>query len=284
MKPVLFVSFSGGRTSAYMCWWLIKNKADEYDLRFVYANTGLEHSATIEFVNNVDQWLNLELVWVEAVVNPERGKGTTHKIVTYETAAMNGEPFEAMIKKYGIPNTGYPHCTRETKMSPMFSYKRSLGHSARAPTAIGIRSDEIDRISSDAKRLGLVYPLVQWTNATKEDIRHWWAEQFFDLEIPEHYGNCITCWKKSDRKLMTIAKHEPHYFDFFDRMERVYGNADAGDAKRVFFRKYRSTQDILALSKTPFKEFVDHMPERQLDILNPMDIESGCGAGSCEIE
>ena len=29
-KPTMFVSFSGGRTSGYMCKWLLDNKSDEY--------------------------------------------------------------------------------------------------------------------------------------------------------------------------------------------------------------------------------------------------------------
>ena len=54
MKETLFVSFSGGRTSAYMCWWLLNNKADVYDFIFIFANTGLEHENTLKFVNQCD--------------------------------------------------------------------------------------------------------------------------------------------------------------------------------------------------------------------------------------
>ena len=64
MKETLFVSFSGGRTSAYMCWWLLKNKSDEYDFIFVFANTGQEHEKTLEFVNECDKRFGLNLVWL----------------------------------------------------------------------------------------------------------------------------------------------------------------------------------------------------------------------------
>ena len=104
MKETLFVSFSGGRTSGYMCHWLLENKADEYELIFVFANTGLEHEKTLEFVHKCDKVFKLNLVWVEAVVNPVKGRGVTHRIVDYFSAARNGEPFEEVIKKYGIPN------------------------------------------------------------------------------------------------------------------------------------------------------------------------------------
>lgn len=284
-RQVLFVSFSGGRTSGYMCHWLLENKSDEYDFIFVFANTGLEHEKTLEFVDKCDKHFGLNLVWVEAVVNEGR-VGCTHKIVNYHASAKRGQPFEAVIKKYGIPNTDYPHCTRETKMNPMFSYKRSLGFKASHPMAIGIRSDEIDRVSPTARKHGLVYPLVTMTQATLADVRHWWAAQSFDLEIPEHYGNCVTCWKKSDRKLLTLAKNEPHYFDFFDRMESRYsraGHTGENYQDRVFFRKRRSTQDILSESQQPFVEFRDQMPPLQVGMFDSMDIEDNCGSG-CEIE
>jgi len=280
-KEVMFVSFSGGRTSAYMCHWLIKNKSEKYDFIFVFANTGQEHEKTLDFVHKCDLHFGLNLVWVEAVVHNTR-KRCTHKIVDYDNASRSGLPFEDVIKKYGIPNTGFPHCTRELKMNPIFSYKRSLGFKSNHQMAIGIRSDEIDRASSDAKRNGLVYPLISMTSKTLPEIRHWWKRQKFDLEIPEHLGNCLTCWKKSDRKLLTLAKHDPEIFSFFHRMESRYSNNGVGDMERVFFRGGRSTSDILQESKGDFLEFTDHMPPLQLGMFDPMDLEEDCGSG-CEI-
>ena len=294
-KPTLFVSFSGGRTSGYMCHWLIENKSNDYDLRFVFANTGLEHEKTLEFVDRCDKEFDLGLVWVEAVVNPEKGKGIRHKIVTYMNAARNGEPFEAHIKKSGIPNQAYNQCSERLKSTVMETYRQSLGFHRKHQTAIGIRSDEPRRLSPTAKKNGLVYPLAHWTQCTLAEIMHWWSDQSFDLDLPTHYGNCVTCWKKSDRKLMTIAKYEPHYFDFMDRMEKEQCWAGAGDKKRVFFRRHRTAQDILRAAQEPFKEFVDTMPEYQLNLLptdekiavlidmDEMDIEEDCGAGGCEI-
>lgn len=287
-KETLFVSFSGGRTSAYMCHWPLNNKADEYDFIYVFANTGLEHEKTLEFVDRCDKEFGLNLVWVEAVVNPAKGKGTKHKIVDFKAASQKGEPFEDVIKKYGIPNNDYPHCNRDLKLQPIRSYKRSIGFKTNHPMAIGIRSDEIDRMSDKMAEEGLVYPLISWHRTIKEEVRHWWERQHFDLEIPEHYGNCVTCWKKSDRKLMTVAKHTPEYFKFFSDMERDYSCHGAGDDERKFFRKYRTTKDIISSSKQPFVEFVDHRPELQLKLLDggfdidELDKESSCGA-SCEV-
>jgi len=280
-KETLFVSFSGGRTSAYMCRWLLDNKADEYEFIFTFANTGLEHEKTLDFVDRCDKEWGLNVVWLEAVVNPEKGKGIRHKVVSYETAARNGEPFEAVVSKYGITNHDYPHCTRDLKLEPMRKYRKSLSLE-HTPFAIGIRCDEIDRMSPNAAAMGLVYPLIEVPHATKEYIRHWWAGQSFDLDLSEHLGNCVTCWKKSDRKLLTIAKNEPERFEFFRRMEAEHGDTGAGDQHRVFFRKYRTATWYLNQAQQPFNEFRDQMPELQLGMFDPLDIEASCGA-SCEI-
>ena len=283
-KKTMFVSFSGGRTSGYMCHYLIQNKSDEYDFIFVFANTGLEHEKTLEFVDKCDKHFGLNLVWVEAVVHEDR-VACTHKKVDFKSAARTGAPFEKVIEKYGITNKDWPHCTRELKLSPMMHYKRSIGFPSNALMAIGIRSDEIDRMSPTAKENGLIYPLCTMTQTTEADIRHWWAKQPFDLDLPTHMGNCVTCWKKSDRKLKTIARHNPEYFDFMDRMEREHprsGHTGGSWQDRVFFRKKRTAQDILLASKTPFVEFVDEMPPLQVGMFDDQDIEEDCGSG-CEI-
>ncbi len=282
-KETLFVSFSGGRTSAYMCWYLIENWSWKYNFIFVFANTGQEHEMTLKFADQCDKAFGLNLVWIEAVVNPAKGKGTRHKIVTFETAARNGEPFEAVISKYGIPNPDYLHCNRELKINPMKSYRRSIGFKSNHKRALGYRVDEIDRMNFDELAEGtVIYPLIKDHPTTKGEVIAWWKKQPFDLQIPEHLGNCVTCWKKSIRKLKTVAKHEPERFNFFNRMEENYSLA--GSAKfdsnseqipRKFFRKYLSSKDIIASSLEDFNEFVDD----NFNTFEDDDIEHACGEG-----
>ena len=284
MKETLFVSFSGGRTSAYMCWWLLKNKSDEYDFIFVFANTGLEHEKTLEFVNECDKRFSLNLVWLEAVIDPRPNKGTTHKVVDFQTACRDGVVFEGMIEVYGIPNKDWPHCNRELKITTIESYQKSLGFKKSHKRAIGIRSDEADRMDIKGIKSGkIIYPLIKWMPITKAEIRHWWAEQDFDLQIDVHYGNCVTCWKKSDRKLMTIAKQEPERFDFYRRMEKDHKFSGYGDDPRVFFREFKTVDDIFLEAEKPFKEFKDNMPELQQRLFDPIDYSNGC-SDSCEAQ
>lgn len=280
-RPKLAISFSGGRTSAYMTQRLLREYSATHEMVVTFANTGLEHEKTLEFVNNCDKHMGFNTVWLEAVVDPQEGKGTRHKIVTFETSARNGEPFEEVIEKYGIPFSHFPTCTRELKENTMKSYLRSIGwKKGDYVSAIGIRVDEVDRISERAKDFDFFYPLVKW-KISKGDVKTFWAKQAFDLDLPEHLGNCVTCWKKSDRKLFTIVKETPEAFDFMDRMEREYPHNGAGEGPRRFFRKYRSTQDILASAQKPFRPFVPGA--FQLEMFDPeLDTQSACGE-TCEI-
>ena len=72
--------------------------------------------------------------------------------------------------------------------------------------------DEIDRMAADAEDNNIIYPLISIRPTTKPEIVDWWNSMPFKLELPEHKGNCVTCWKKSQRKLLTLAKHEPELF------------------------------------------------------------------------
>lgn len=277
----LFVSFSGGRTSGYMTERIRREWRDRYsEIVVVFANSGKEDRRTLDFVNRCDEVFGFETVWVEAVVHSEKGRGTTHRVVNYETASRDGAPFATMCAKFGVPNSSFPHCTRELKQRPMYSYLRDLGW-ARADfdVAVGIRADEADRMSARAAAENIVYPLVRW-GVKKADVLNWWREQPFDLYLPEHYGNCDFCWKKSNRKLKTLALENPKVFDFPGEMEKKYGWAGPGERTepRVFFRGKRSAQDILAESRQPFEPFTD--ANATFDPAE--DVGGGCG-DSCEV-
>lgn len=252
MKKLL-VSFSGGETSAYMAQWLKKHKSEEYEMVFVFANTGQENEETLEFIEKCDKAFSLNVVWVEAVFHKEHRKGTTHKIVNFESACRDHSLFEEMIKVYGIPNQSYPHCNRELKLQAIKSYMRSIGWKDYW-TAIGIRNDEIDRVNKDRKKNKLYYPLVIDRPMTKSKINFWWSKQEFRLNLKHYQGNCKTCWKKSDNKLYQIAKESPKYFEVFDYLEEQYKDyipesRDQSVKGVHFFRRNRSAKDILRESK-----------------------------------
>ena len=282
-KPRLSVSFSGGRTSAYMTWRLLNHERarDRFDVRVLFANTGQEHEKTLEFVDRCDREFGFGVVWLEAVVHEGERRGSTHRVVDFETASRQGEPFEAVIAKYGIPNPDFQPCTRELKTNVMRSYVRSIGWEPRSYwQVVGIRADEMDRVNPKHRELMLWYPLLDW-GVDKQSVTTFWSRQAFDLEIPEHLGNCVWCWKKSLRKHLTLAKEEPWVFDFPRRMEREYAFAGAGAGPRRFFRGHRSVDDIFRLSDNWFVPFREGDQQRQLSMLPDLDEAGGC-AEACE--
>lgn len=275
MKEKYQISFSGGRTSAYMTKMLLDHYSDKYDFIVTFANTGLEHEKTLEFINNCDKYFGFNTVWLEANVKHGERIGTSFNIVNFETASRKGEPFEEVIKKYGIPNQAYPHCTRELKLSVMRSYLSSIGiDHKKIKTAIGIREDETRRVSKQQELNNIVYPLIDDFPVDKQDVLQWWSKQDFDLDIPEYLGNCIGCWKKSFKKNFKTLDENPDALNFYLKMEEKYpniGNKAEHQVNRVFFRGNTSTKSLIQLWK-------DNDQLEQLD----MFLDGGCSE-SCEV-
>lgn len=243
----LLVSFSGGRSSAYMAWRIKNEWASTHELAFVFANTGKEREETLVFVQRCsDEW-GLGVVWVEAVAHAERRIASTHRIVDFSTASRNGEPFEDVIKVYGIPNMNYLHCTRELKANAIRSYMRSIGWEEYL-TAQGIRIDEPKRLKP---KEGVIRPLAENWPTTKPEIVDWWKDQKFDLGLKDHQGNCDCCHKKHIPKLVRIAQETPNSFNWWGQMEHQYGLAGHNEdgTPRTFFRGHRSASDIVEMSK-----------------------------------
>lgn len=281
----LCVSFSGGETSALMAKLIKENMSHEYDdIIFIFANTGKENEETLIFADECDKRFGFELIWVEADVSEKIGGGTRHRVVNFETADREGFVFERVIDKYGIPNPDYPHCTRELKANPIRSYLRSVGWDAGSyDTAIGIRKDEIDRMSSSAEKNRLLYPLVSRFPRTKPMVNSHWEAQSFRLNLKGYQGNCRACWKKSLRKHLTIITETPDAYDFFERMEREKGTCGAGDATRVFFRGHRTVEDLRQLAaNSNFAPAVDDARHYQSEFDFELDATSGCEE-SCEV-
>jgi hypothetical protein len=260
MKKNLLVSFSGGETSAFMVDWLIKNKSDQYNMYFVFANTSKENEETLIFANEIDKEYSLNLYWIEAKFDNERGVG--YNITNFKDAKRNGEIFENMIKCYGIPCKPYPHCSRELKEQPITRFaKEVIGDYY---TAIGIRADESDRISNNRKKLKYYYPLIEDVYTTKQHVNKFWNEKPYRLELKGYEGNCDLCWKKSNRKLLTNIIENPSKMDWWLEMEEKYSNYVPSHRDRkhtgeklTFFRNNLSAVDLINMSKEDFDKATD---------------------------
>ncbi|MBK7149770.1 MAG: hypothetical protein IPH78_13380, partial [Bacteroidetes bacterium] len=62
----------------------------------------MKNEQTLEFVEKCDVKFGLKLHWVEALVWQGERKGTGYTLTDFEHAKRKGEPFEAIIQKYGI--------------------------------------------------------------------------------------------------------------------------------------------------------------------------------------
>lgn len=269
----VFVSFSGGKTSAYMCKWIKENRPD-LNCVFVFANTGQEHPETYRFIEKVNKWLGLNLICVEYSGSK---KGRIYDLRSIDTLTKDGSLFEKMVKNYGIPSMKYAHCTRELKERPMHAFIKTVFYSGYY-TAIGIRSDEIDRISSKYEEKKFWYPLA-FANINKNMVNEFWENHDFTLNIPEHLGNCVWCWKKSFNKLSKVMAEMPDAFNVPKHLEQKYERNEIISQARygeiqTFFRGRKSVADLE-------REFEESRLEKlaQLDMFN--NYENSC-AESCE--
>lgn len=270
-KPTLLISFSGGRTSAFMTKFLLEHpKYNNFKKVIVFANTGKEREETLSFINQCDKQWNLGVIWLEAVVHPQMGIGTSFKIVNYHTASRDGAPFEAMIQKYGIPNIARPFCTRELKLNPIKKYMQSLGLK-KWISAIGIRYDERRRINwITAQKENKIYPLASDIQCTQDFIRNWWRKQSFDLQLHDYEGNCDMCYKKSHRKLLTLILEKPELIQWWKRMENTYEKG-----KYSFFRNHTTAAELI--EKAQQSNFVKVIDKHSTTPFNPvLDTEFDC--------
>lgn len=280
MKNIL-ISFSGGLTSAFMTYHLIRKYKDA-NILIVFSNTGKERNETLDFIKQCAENWNLDIHWIEYMRREKHGFKNWFKVVDYETASRNGEPFERYIKVFGrLPNAGVPDCSKYLKQYTIHKYAKQHFGTKDYHTAIGIRWDEKHRINwAYAKEKKYFYPLVTEFATTKEFVHKFWRTQSFTLNLKSYEGNCDCCWKKSKRKLYTIAKENPQLFDWWVKMGKKYG-ADGN-----FYRKQQSATDIL----NDAKDFPDSKmskcdteiskdKDRQMSFFDGLDTEMSC---NCE--
>lgn len=222
----------------------------EYEIVYVFANTSREKEETLIFVDNVTKHWNIPIIWVEAIVHADTGVGTTHRVVSYESALRDGEILEDIIEKFGIPCSKTPVCTRESKKYCINSLIRSLGWSLKETrVAIGYRADEPKRIKTqNIENYNHYYPLWEW-GIKKPDVATFWNKQPFDLGLIDAEGNCKLCFKKADEKILFQLLTENIDAKWIFDMEKKYENhtprEKTNNAPYRFFRHGRKLQDII---------------------------------------
>jgi len=241
------ISFSGGRTSAYMLHKILEANGDLPErCQVTFANTGREMPETLDFVHECSVRWSVPIVWLE--YDRPDGKAGYAKVGN-NSASHNGEPFEMLLKqKKYLPNVVTRFCTTELKILPMKRYlTKELGWK-KWTACVGIRADEYRRAKVGSKdRWDYWYPLLN-AEITKLDVNNFWSKNNFDLQLDNSAGstpkgNCDFCFLKSEAILAAMAKEHPERAKWWVQMENNIGST---------FRKGRD-----------LNEFVDFVQRQQ---------------------
>ena len=261
------ISFSGGRTSAYMLHKVLE--AHDGDLpefaKITFANTGKEMPQTLDFVRDCGQKWGVDIVWLERFARKAREDEKNKyvyetKIVDYKSASRNGEPFSQLIKTLGYaPNPVARYCTAQLKIRAMSEYLINVcGFEKPYVGFIGIRGDEKRRA---VKMSGTIengqerYLPLYLEGVTAKDVGKFWEQSDFDLNLPNNngvtdWGNCDLCFLKGNGKKQSIIRERPELADWWIEHETIDGN---GTGKPSYFRQdtpsYKSMKEF-ALEQT----------------------------------
>ncbi len=237
------ISFSGGRTSAYMLWRVLQsNNGLPNEAIVCFANTGKEEEATLKFVKDCADFWKVQIHWLEYRWAPETKD--RWKLVNFELASRNGEPFFELIDQNGspyLPNPVARICTAKLKIRVIHAYLKHLGwaHDENMDW-VGIRADEMRRAAKmDRSRTPLVTAGI-----TKQDVSNFWKAQPFDLGLPNMngvtmHGNCDLCFLKPVNQIISLIREKPERADWWIGMENHAKSSSKtfGDGAR--FRKDR---------------------------------------------
>ncbi len=241
------ISFSGGRTSAYMLWRILQAHGGTLpdDVVVCFANTGREMPATLDFVRDCGAAWNVHVVWLEFTKRARDG----FKVVSHNEAARAGEPFEALLAaQAALPNPVQRSCTTEMKIRTIKRYcVESLGWK-HWTNIVGLRADEMHRVERTKQprkdRWTVATPLAD-AGITAPLVHAFWNLQPFDLRLTGKWeGNCDGCFLKSKAAIMRMIHDHPTRMQWWPRMEAVErGTAGRGRT----FRKDRPSYAKLAL-------------------------------------
>jgi hypothetical protein len=290
------VSFSGGRTSAYLVYLIEQmRKSGEWTdpVEYIFMDTGAEHPKTYEFIKKCVEHFGIELTCLHGYFEHPVGKGNSYNVIPLEDCNFNmkGGPMARMMLKYGLPTVMGAWCTSRMKEETHDKYCDDKYGKGNYVTWLGIRADEPARLKI-GKRKDLRY-MAEITDFEKDDVLDFWAGMPFDLEIQEHLGNCVFCIKKSINKIALAARDEPILAmewmsaieNATDRLnqpkEKIYGGLFPDKyvqhvQKGVMYRNHNSMESIIA-------KFELHSRDEIYDTIRSMKRkESGGCTESCE--
>ncbi len=97
------VSFSGGRSSAYLVYLMELRRIAGEDVRYVFMDTGAEHPKTYEFIRNIVKHWKIDLICLRVVVNPVLGQANGYKLISIDEIGYDLQVWRDICAKYGTP-------------------------------------------------------------------------------------------------------------------------------------------------------------------------------------
>ena len=214
IEPPAVINFSGGRSSGFMLHKILEAYQCELPegIEVVFCNTGLEHKATYDFIQEFSEHYQVAINWLEYDENND-GKNT-FKIVEYNSASRKGEPFSLINEKYDrLPNPIYRFCTGILKIQTCRKFLKSLGW-IEWESCVGLRKDEprrVHKFNSYVKYETGIFPMYE-AGHNQNDILEFWKNHSFDLALPLErniFSNCVACHLKGIDKIQEIAEKDP---------------------------------------------------------------------------
>lgn len=264
------ISFSGGRTSAYMLWRILQAHGGTLpdDVHVCFANTGKEREETLRFVHECGVRWNVPITWLEWAAGAGADTEDRFNIVGLNSASRNGEPLRALFRrKQYLPNAVTRFCTAEAKIETMKQFMLSLGYEHWI-NVVGLRADERHRLLKQVLRniegkerwrsscplavggvikrhvLGFFLGRNQWGTDRRYPL-----PQGFDLGLEEHEGNCDACMLKGYLVLAHIERRRPGTLNWWIEAEAEV-TALAGKSSGARFITEYSYAEIQKLAQS----------------------------------
>ena len=280
------ISFSGGRTSAYMLKLILDAHGGTLpdDVHVCFANTGREREETLRFVHECATRWGVHVRWLEWRTKVRAAAfDTRFAEVGYNSADREGVWFAELIRrKQYLPNPVMRYCTIELKIRVMRDFMLAQGYK-NWTNAIGLRADEMHRVfkaiernESGKERFRTVMPMAsvgpsREFGRTEQDVRRFWASQPFDLALLPHEGNCDLCFLKGRDKRASIIRKHPELADWWAWQEDTVKCSKPDGAR---FRKDETVRQLVqATLNSPLLPI-------EMDEADEFDAECGlwCGA------
>lgn len=307
MDKIILVSISGGKDSTAT---LLLALEREKDVRAVFADTGNEHQLTYDYIEYLEQTLNIKIHRVKADFTRQMA---VHKKFILEKWPLQGIPEEKIkraaelmdptgnpfldlcLYKGRFPSSMARFCTQELKTLPLTAYALSLCSEGQTVESWqGIRRDESRTRSTYPERervhenIEIYRPILDWTaQDTFEYAKSKGINPNPLYKMGQSRVGCMPCIHARKGDIRQIAIRFPEAIDRLEEWERLVGEVSRRDSATFFPAE---TENEIAYQEGNIRKVVDwatgRKPSLFLDFFEDQlaDEISGCSSsyGLCE--